>query len=382
MSNYTQEPAFINRKQELAFLHDRIAKRPNEILFLCGPKSSGKTTLLYKFIEEIQQEKIKKYDVKHFNLREMMVVNYSDFVRTFFLTDRSHGQAVETKIAQSLAVNLHFFNISSETENLIREQRVDPFHIMKEELQKLAAKNIRPIIIVDELQALEGIYMNGQRELLKEVFNFFVAMTKESHLCHIIIASSDGYFLQRIYDDSKLKKTSSFFEVDYLTKEDTVCWLNNLEKESAIKEYVLSEKQIEMIWDFWGGSCWEVNSFLGDLQYEARDGKIADDVIARLLEQQKQNKLGLFEFYVTKEKQSQLFFAIDKLVQKSPKFKAANLFPLLDKFYTKDELKEELYILVKKNFLAFQPATTEFSLQGRCMEVGLAMYAETLKPAR
>ena len=59
------------------------------------------------------------------------------------------------------------------------------------------------MIIIDELQALEGIYMNGQRELLKDLFNFFVAITKESHLCHVIIASSDGYFIQRIYGSSE-----------------------------------------------------------------------------------------------------------------------------------------------------------------------------------
>ena len=45
-------------------------------------------------------------------------------------------------------------------------------------------------------------------------------MTKESHLAHIIIASSDGYFLDTVYTDSKLKKTSVFYKVDYLSKED------------------------------------------------------------------------------------------------------------------------------------------------------------------
>ena len=52
------------------------------------------------------------------------------------------------------------------------------------------------------------IYMNGQRELIKELFNFFVAMTKQSHLCHFLIASADGYFIEKVYNDSKLRPGS------------------------------------------------------------------------------------------------------------------------------------------------------------------------------
>ncbi|KPA17522.1 ATPase domain protein, prokaryote domain protein, partial [Candidatus Magnetomorum sp. HK-1] len=48
---YTIQDAFINRQNELNFLLDWIQHKPNEILFIYGPKSSGKTTLLMKFIE-------------------------------------------------------------------------------------------------------------------------------------------------------------------------------------------------------------------------------------------------------------------------------------------------------------------------------------------
>ncbi len=49
--NYSQYAAFINREEQLDYLKKIIDKEPSEILFLHGPKSSGKTTLLYKFIE-------------------------------------------------------------------------------------------------------------------------------------------------------------------------------------------------------------------------------------------------------------------------------------------------------------------------------------------
>jgi len=55
--------AFINRKKEINYLNSWISEEGKNILFLYGPKSSGKTTLLYKMINENWNNK--KYSVKH-----------------------------------------------------------------------------------------------------------------------------------------------------------------------------------------------------------------------------------------------------------------------------------------------------------------------------
>ncbi|MGD2093123.1 MAG: ATP-binding protein [Candidatus Aminicenantes bacterium] len=90
-------------------------------------------------------------------------------------------------------------------------------------------------------------------------------MIKESHLAHVIIASSDGYFLYTVYNDSRLKKTSRFYKVDYLPKEDMMEWLLNLEKYSKIKDYTLTPEDAGKIWNTLGGSMWEVQEILTDL---------------------------------------------------------------------------------------------------------------------
>ena len=64
--------------------------------------------------------------------------------------------------------------------------------------------------------------------------------TKESHLCHVVIASSDGYFIERICQDSKLKKTSELMEVKYLQESDVMGWLSDLKTYSKITDYVLN----------------------------------------------------------------------------------------------------------------------------------------------
>jgi len=112
--------------------------------------------------------------------------------------------------------------------------------------------------------------------LIIELFNFFVAMTKESHLAHIIVASSDGYFINTVYNDSRLKKTSVFYKVDYL------------EKYSKIKNFTLTEGDVEKIWDVPGGSMWEIQDLLSQLFENSLDESLS---------LYKKKMLGIFAYY-------------------------------------------------------------------------------------
>lgn len=370
MEKYTNEPAFINRKHEVRFLSNWIAERPNSLLFIYGPKSSGKTTLLYRFIKDNLTNSA--YDIKHFNLREIMITRYQDFIRAFFEHDYSQEKG---DVRERREYDLKVFKLSVEVLKGLDANELDPFTVMKKELSKLNDRGIRPIIIIiDELQALEGIYLNGQRELLKELFNFFVAMTKESHLCHVIIASSDGYFIERIYNDSKLKKTSKFLEVPYLSQEDVVSWLNNLEKESAIRHYTLSPEQIEGIWKTFGGSCGEISRFLGDILMRAEDGKVTNDAFEDERSKVQIQMRSLFvDYAVLYKNRRTLLRTINSVILSRPCFREDELASLVDNgIYEVDALREELGNLVRQNFLDYNPVTAEFSLQGRTMEHGLA----------
>ena len=112
---YDQYVAFINRETELNRLRKFVNKEPSEMLFLHGPKSSGKTTLLYKFFDQIQKEQ--KLDVK-------------------------------------------FFKLSVEVLKGLERGELDPFEIMKREFIKLTKKGIKPVIIIDELQATVRDFVN------------------------------------------------------------------------------------------------------------------------------------------------------------------------------------------------------------------------------
>ncbi len=371
---FTKEPAFVNRENEIAYLQNWINAKPENILFLYGPKSSGKTTLIYRFIEH--NLSAGQYDIKHFNLRELLLINYESFLRAFFEV-KSSEQVKETR-----QYDLKVFKLSVETIKGLESRMLDPFIVMKRELEKITKKGKRPVIIIDELQALDEIYFNGGRELLKEMFNFFVAMTKESHLCHVIIASSDGYFINRIYHDSKLKKTSRLMEVDYIGYEDVMDWLSNLDAYSKIDHFLLADDQKQAIWDFFGGSCWEISDFLGELLNVEKNLRIADNDFQKLIQEKLIFFRSMFVEYATIEtEKEQLLIKMADLINNRPVkgFAFNDLRTLVDaNIWTASTLKAELSSLVRNNFLSYAPPRAEYALQGRSMELGLEAYVKMI----
>jgi AAA+ ATPase superfamily predicted ATPase len=358
---YRKDVAFINREKELKYLEEYINIRPESILFIHGPKSSGKTTLLYKFFEQI--EKQQKLEIKFLNLREKLIDNYKDFIRIFFGVDYSKTRG---DVKEKREYNLFkFFRLSVEELKGMESGELDPFEIMKTEFIKLNRKGIKPVVIIDELQSIDHIYINNgkDRQLIIELFNFFVAMTKESHLAHVIIASSDGYFLYTVYNDSRLKKTSRFYKVDYLPKEDMMEWLLNLEKYSKIKNYTLNPEDAEKIWNTVGGSMWEVQEILTDLFTTP-----LDEVLSLYLKKIK----VMIGHYVgaddKKEKILHLFLTKEE----------ANTRDFIQAGIAKEEIDDLLRDMVRNNILYFDPTEGLYFPQGKSYQEGIRLFFESI----
>ncbi len=275
--------AFINRKKETAFLSDWLSKEPNSLLFIYGPKSSGKTTLIYKLSE--QQLDHRKYAINYLNLRGVLVYNFQTFLDAFFV--RFTTEKVKD-IVGGITLNIGFFNISVDDDALLKK---NPFKLMEEQLTKAKKKGLQPVIILDEIQTLKNIYFNGERNLLDELFNLFVRLTKEIHVAHIILLTSDSYFIEEIYNHSKLQKTTELFHVGHLLEEDVREWL--------LRENV-EENDIQYLWERIGGSCWEITQIISKYQngesiksacdYFINDeaGKLTDFMRTRMSDEEKE----------------------------------------------------------------------------------------------
>lgn len=128
---------------------------------------------------------------------------------------------------------------------------------MEGQLTKARKKGLTPVLIIDEIQNLRNIYVNGERYLLDELFNLFVRLTKEIHVAHVILLTSDSYFIEDIYNNAKLKKTTKFLHLGHLEKPTIEQWLQE-------ENFNLSE--IEFIWNKLGGCVWEITELIKEVK--------------------------------------------------------------------------------------------------------------------
>ncbi len=214
---------FWDREKEADDLKKHIKSEPNAILFVYGPKSSGKSTLLYQVVKKLSKRKwfAQKYDVYWYDLRGKMISSYKDVVDIFFRTEDTEAGRFISSVEREVNIGLPVFarfKVKTALKNEFYSKLADPFEYMEAVLRKSRKKHI---VVFDELQKLKEVYINGenQRPVVKELFNFFVRLTKVLHLSHVIVMSSDTFFIEEVYCDSTLKNTSRYYLVDFFDDE-------------------------------------------------------------------------------------------------------------------------------------------------------------------
>ena len=254
MRHFRGKP-LIDRENEMKFFLEWFDKIPDEVLWVFGPKSCGKTTLIEYIVENELFEDFRKlkpkenYWVKYINLRSYLISSYNTFIEAFIKPAKGKRRK-EEEIKARISVGI--FEINARVLNDVKEKKQDIFKVLEEEIDTIS-KNRKVILIIDEIQTLEDIYINGDRELMKEFLNFCVRLTKELHIAHVVILSSNTVFINRIYGDAKLKKTSSFLKIDHLNNKIVEEWLSN-EK--------FSKNEIELIWNYFGGCIPDIQKLM------------------------------------------------------------------------------------------------------------------------
>jgi len=181
-----------------------------------------------------------------------MISNYESFIDSFVKPSNMENFFKDI----NLTLDLAFIKIDSKLYERIKKREYDFFEAMEGEF--LAKKDKKNILIIDEIQTLEDIYINGDRLLLNEFLNFCVALTKETHSSHVLILTSNTIFLNKIYNNSKLKVTSKFKLINHLEYEEIKEWL---------KTKKFNEEEIDLIYDYLGGSTAHIKKLLEDYKY-------------------------------------------------------------------------------------------------------------------
>jgi len=273
---------FINRNKEIAFFKKYFSQNPERILWVYGPKSTGKTTLIEYIIEnELSKNKLfskSSYWIKYINFRGLFISNYTNFVESFLEpTDKNDDFSNEI----SSEFNLGVIKIKANTLQKIKNKDENLFNTLIINLQKIKKQKI---IIIDEIQALEEIYYDEGKLLLDEFLNFCVRLTKELHLCHIVILTSNTLFLNRIYTNAKLKVTSSFKKIEHLEFDEINEWL---------KTKNFTEKEIKLIYEYLGGSTARIKKLMDEYK--------EFDSIEKYLENEVKIALNEIEFFIAQK---------------------------------------------------------------------------------
>ncbi|AIJ05232.1 ATPase [Methanocaldococcus bathoardescens] len=220
---------FYNREKELHYLKTYVQLEPNSILFVYGPKSSGKTTVMLRVIEELS----KRDDLVFFyyDLRKYATPTKEEFLNIFF------EKGDKKYLLNKLEINLKIFKLGIEENFDFNNLSLnDVFAKINESINAVIKDGKKPVLIIDELQKLKNIYFNGDgkegKSLLNELFNLFVHLTKVRHLCHVICLTSDTLFIEEIYRNSTLKNTSEYYLIDWLRKGT----IRNILKEEGFSE--------------------------------------------------------------------------------------------------------------------------------------------------
>jgi len=236
---------FFNRESETAEIKNILESEPRLITFIYGPINSGKTSLIMNLIEDLPKD----YVVFYVNLRETVIASYKDFIETLFDTDFEEEKR-KTKIKEFIPDVIEGIKVLSGVpipaeifKKIFKEEKPkNAFKYILKIIYEVRKKGKNPVFIIDELQKIGDVKVDSY--LIYDVFNFFIRLTKELHVCHVFALSSDSLFIEKVYSEAMLPGRARYLLVDDFDSEITKKFLGN---------YGFSKDEQRIAYDYFGG---------------------------------------------------------------------------------------------------------------------------------
>ena len=234
---------FHDREREITEVMKILDAEPSLITFIYGPINSGKTTMVSHLIKELPDD----YAPFYVNLRGRFITDYEDFLNVLFEIDEEGRVDNVTEYAKSILKDLRTVSGIPIPINLFeqifekKDKSKDMFKYMEQFFIEISKKRT-PVLIIDELQVVGDIKIDGL--LMYKLFNFFIRLTKELHLCHVFAVSSDSLFIEQVYSEAMLQGRSRHLLVDDFSEETTMDFLEG---------YEFTDVEKELAWNYCGG---------------------------------------------------------------------------------------------------------------------------------
>jgi len=284
---------FYNREKEIKEITDILDTSPHLITFIYGPINSGKTELISHVIEELQ---------------------------------------VSLKAVRCTGIPI----TESILDLFFREKPYeDVFEFLEDYFTGIAANKV-PVLIVDEIQKIGDVKVDTY--LIYELFNLFIRLTKELHLCHVFAVSSDSLFIERVYSEAMLEGRCRYLLV------------NDFD-EGTTKEFLeaqgFNDKERAMAWHFCGGKP----GYLVELANTRR----SSGAIAEKAERMREEEISRLVFLLARNKEKK--GAILDIL--------ASFAPVDGIQYTDSMDLDVLSFLVRHNLLFLDPVKRTIKPQSR-----------------
>ncbi|MCD6206584.1 MAG: ATP-binding protein [Methanosarcinales archaeon] len=235
--------AFHNREKETKEIMNILDSEPSLITFVYGPINSGKTTMISHLIKELPEE----YAPFYVNLRGRFIADYEDFLNVLFEIDEEDGGGNVVEYAKlalkdigavsGIPIPINLFEKIFEK----KDKSKDMFRYIEQFFVEVS-KTRTPILIIDELQVIGDLKIDGF--LIYKLFNFFIRLTKELHLAHVFVITSDSLFIEHVYSEAMLEGRCRYLLVDDFDRETTSTFLG---------EHGFTDDEGALAWECCGG---------------------------------------------------------------------------------------------------------------------------------
>ena len=338
---------FFDREREIKEIMQILESEPRVINFIYGPINSGKTTLIQKLIDDLSGND----SVFYINLRGRLIKEYEEFVRVLFSVKKESALDVLKGFIKKI-FGIGTIPVKYFTGVPVEKWVIDDFFKSKtpgdvfeflENYFKEISKKGRVILIIDELQVIGDLKIDGK--LIYKLFNFFIRLTKELHICHVFAVSSDSLFIETVYSEAMLQGRTKCILIDDFDYETS---------RKFLEKYNFNRKEIEFVLENIGGKP----SFLREI-IDAKINKPVDVSVKELLKLEKSKIKEVIRFvrnYGDKVEISDKQYGIvyEKVVYEDV-VETLSKFIEKDKEYV-DNIKDiPKRYLVNKNILFFDP---------------------------
>ena len=244
--------------------------------FVYGPINSGKTALLTQVFEELSED----YRVFYINFRGKYVAGVDDLLEVLFELREGEFRGKIREVIKELlketarkAKKLYGIPISEKIFDLLFERRKikNVFSYLESVFEVVREEERVPVFVFDEMQSVKDVINSAGRPVISELFNFLVRLTKETHLCHCLCATSDCLFIEDVYSNARLEGRAEYILVDDLGKEDAL---------EVYEEFGFIEK--DLVWEYIGGKFGDMIKLFerkkrGEEESKALSGMLKDE---------------------------------------------------------------------------------------------------------